>query len=32
VLGGGSLHPTEPYAKALDFLDRTGTIFYLSKE
>ena len=30
--GHVSLHPTEPYSKALDFLDRSGTIFYLSKQ
>jgi prepilin-type N-terminal cleavage/methylation domain-containing protein len=30
--GHVSMHPTEPYSKALDFLDRTGTVFYLSKQ
>lgn len=30
--GHVSLHPTDRYSKAGDFLDRTGTIFYLSKQ
>ena len=30
--GHVALHATEPYSKAGDFLDRTGTIFYLSKQ
>ena len=30
--GHVSLHPTEPYSKAGDFLDRVGTVFYLSKQ